>query len=248
MFISFLKQERKITAALIISALIVILKISFDNQPQPFPHAGQIVELLYDLALATIAAIIFYFMQFFQSAFRIRKIALIELSQLIARSLNIFQDIFISTLNEEEYKNAKFSSLKEFLSSKNAEQIGRNFNLEVNANYSPTMSWANRLALFGQEIKEETNNIAAKYSPYLTDNFLIFLHELNRNIFVAYILTLNNHEATEFMKKYRKFFLPVNVLEDFFELMVESVKVGVEISFSDSFLKSQKGLLGKARL
>jgi len=47
---------------------------------------------------------------------------------------------------------------------------------------------------------------------------------------------------------YQRVFLPVNFLEDFFVKILESRKLGIEINFSDTFLKSQRGLTGKARL
>ena len=111
------------------------------------------------------------------------------------------------------------------------------------------MSWANRLARFGKEIKEETNNIAAKYSPYLTNKVLTFLHDLNRSPFTNSILILDNKESLDFMKKYNgRSYIAINFIEDFFELLKKANEIDIDISFSDSFLKSQKGLIGKARL
>lgn len=232
-----------------VSLIVVFCKIFTKNQPELFPYGDELLTLSSNIALATIAASIFYALQFFHTASRIRKIALTETKQIIARALSIFQDIFVSTLTTKEHKQTKFDSIKDFLNQNTAKQINLHFNLEAEANHRPKITWANRLAMFGREIKEDTNSIAAKYSPYLSDEMLIFLHELHRHPLTASLVILDNAEVLNFMKKYSgRAYLPMNFLEDFFQLMLRSIRLGVEINFSDSFLKSQKGLIGKARL
>ena len=95
MIFDFIKQEKKISIAMILSLIIILFKIFTDNQSPFFPYAGQILDLFNKISLAIIATGIFYILQFFHTANRIRKIAQIEIKQLVSRALNILEDVYL---------------------------------------------------------------------------------------------------------------------------------------------------------
>ncbi|MFA5352098.1 MAG: hypothetical protein WC304_02350 [Candidatus Gracilibacteria bacterium] len=244
----FIKDEKAIFVILILALCGVSAFVLTSRETEIFIYGKELMDLVYNISLAVIAAIIFYIFQTYLSAGRIRSIAKKELKQILARTISAFQDAFVSShKSEDELKYLKFENLGDFLSKKVAEQISINFNLETQANYSPKMSWAFRLSILGGEIKDRSDSIAAKYASYLKEEMLDDLYRLKNEPIVECMHILSNREVIDFQKKYHgKATLPVNLLEKFFDLLLEiNKKHNLNVSFSDGFLKSQKGLVGK---
>ena len=112
------------------------------------------------------------------------------------------------------------------------------------------MSWANRLAILGQGIKDRCDIITSKYSIYLSEDMLEALHEIRNDAFIEYIRILSNNEVIEFQKKHHeRAFLPENFIEIAFNLLNSiNRKLKLGLSFSLGSFDRQKGLYEKARI
>ncbi len=99
------------------------------------------MNVIFALSLSILASAIFYFFQTYIVSVRIRPIAKRELSTLCSRILGVFEDIFMSSVeNEADLEKWSFKSIDDFLSEIVAIQIYNHFDFTQQANYSPKMS------------------------------------------------------------------------------------------------------------
>lgn len=246
----FIKKERRITMVLILAICFALASVFTNRLPELFLYGHELIELIYGLSISIIAAVIFYIFQIYLPSTDIRKISEKEFKQMCNRFIGVFTDVLISCSTKKEIEDLHITNLDDFLSNAVAIQIARYFDLEAEANYSPKMSWANRLAILGKEIRDGCDIIASKYSIYLSEDMLHALHEIKNNAFIESIRILSNPEVINFQKEYiKRTGLYFNLIESSFELLKSiNKKLELNLAFSPGSFNSQKGLYEKARI
>ena len=246
----FIKDEPKVTIVLIVALILAFSWVFTNRMPELFVFGSELMTLMFSIAVSVIAAVIFYIFQFYIQAVKVRSIAKKELSTVCSRIYSVAVDMFISSSTKDELEKFKINDINDFLSEGVASQISEHFDMEKEANHSPKMPWANRLALMGAETKERCDMIACKYSTHLTESFLASLHKLQTHGMVEFFRILDNRELLAFQKEHHKrTYLPMNMLRDLFWEITNINKLHeLGLTFSPKTIEAQKGLIEKARI
>lgn len=242
----FIKEEKKITALLIVALGVSGIYVFTNRMPELFKYGSEIMLFVFSVSVSVIAAVIFYILQIYIPALKLRNLAKNDLKRICDKYINTFITMLVSCSEQTELEELNIQNLNDLLDPKIARHIGWFFNPEATSNRIKPMSWLDWLIILAEETKKECDTIASKYSTHLTEDFLGNLDTLKRHPFIE--LSQKEHLTRHQFGSRTNWSLEQPLVE-YFELLIalnSSYKLG--ISFSTNSFQIINGLLGTARI
>lgn len=242
----FIKEEKKITALLVIALGVSSTYVFTNRTPELFPYGSELMLFVFSISVSVIAAVIFYILQIYLPALKLRNLAKNDLKRICDKYISTFISILVSCSEQTELDQFNIQNLNDLLDRKIANHIGWFFNPEATSNRIRQMSWLDWLVILAEETKKECDTIASKYSTHLTEDFLSHLDTIKRHPFIE----LSQREyLTRRPFGDRTTWSLDQPLVEYFELLItlnSSYQLG--ISFSANSFQAINGSLGTARV